>query len=145
MDKIAYAELDCIFNQLDTNDLLKIPMHVIQYFKENKDENYHCNIDLHIPLEKQSLHLETIRYLCAINYLYLSDEHEQEELRKIYEENDKIFAEKTDIDKLFEKRKAQNMQKYSSSNSENALTVYEKDSFIKKIINKIRNLFKKKQ
>lgn len=143
MDKIAYAELDCIFTQLNANDLSKIPTKVIQYFKENKDENYHCNIDLHIPLEKQSLHLETIRYLCAINYLYLSDEHEQEELRKIYEENDKILVEKTDINKLFEKRKAHNMQKYSS-NSENALTFYEKDSFIKKIINKIRNLFKKK-
>lgn len=143
MDKIAYAELDCIFNQLDTNDLLKIPMHVIQYFKENKDENYHCNIDLHIPLEKQNLHLETIQYLCAINYLYLSDEHEQKELRKIYEENDKTFAEKTDIDKLFEKKKAQNMQIHSS-NSENSLTVYKKTSFVKTIINKIRNLFKKK-
>ena len=105
MDKIAYAELDCIFNQLDTNDLSKIPMQVIQYFKENKDKNYHCNIDLHIPLEKQNLHLKTIQYLCAINYLYLSVEHEQEELRKIYEENDKTFAEKTNIDKLFEKRK----------------------------------------
>lgn len=143
MDKIAYAELDCIFNQLDTNDLSKIPMQVIQYFKENKDKNYHCNIDLHIPLEKQNLHLKTIQYLCAINYLYLSAEHEQEELRKIYEENDKTFSEKTNIDKLFEKGKSQNMQKYSS-NSENALTVYEKTSFVKTIINKIRNLFKKK-
>lgn len=105
MDKIAYAELDCIFNQLDTNDLSKIPIQVIQYFKENKNKNYHCNIDLHIPLEKQNLHLKTIQYLCAINYLYLSAEHEQEELRKIYEENDKTFSEKTNIDKLFEKRK----------------------------------------
>lgn len=143
MDKIAYAELDCIFTQLNANDLSKIPAKVIQYFKENKDKNYHCSIDLHIPLEKQNLHLETIRYLCTINYLYLSDEHEQEELRKIYEENDKIFAKETDIDKLFEKRKAQNMPKYFS-NSENALTVYEKNSIIKTFFNKIKNFFRKK-
>ena len=142
MDKIIYAELDCIFNQLNSKDLLKVPKEVIRYFSENKDENYNCSIDLHIPLEEQHLHLETIRYLCAINYLYLSDEDEREELRKIYEENDKIFAKKTDIEKLFEKRKMQKVQTYSNLNSEEALTIYKKESFIKIILRRIKNFFK---
>ena len=67
------------------------------------------------------------------------------ERRCVADERHRCHDEAQVIHKRLEKRKAQNMQKYSSSNSENALTVYEKDSFIKKIINKIRNLFKKKQ
>lgn len=141
MDKIAYAELDCIFNQLNTTDLLKIPVQVIQYFKENKDKDYHCNIDLHIPLEKQNLHLVTIQYLCAINYLYLSDKNEQEELRRIYEKNDRRIAEKTDIYKVFEKKKEKNAEKYHSSTSDKHLIVYEKHSLLRNIIHKIKAFF----
>lgn len=144
MDKIAYAELDCIFNQLNTNDLLKIPVQVIQYFKQNKDKNYHCNIDLQIPLEKQNLHLVTIQYLCAINYLYLSDKNEQKELRDIYEENDRRIAEETDIYKIFERKKEKNAEKYHSSTNDKHLIVYEKHSLLRNIIHKIKAFFNRK-
>lgn len=144
MDKIVCSEMNCILNQLDINDLLKIPAELINYFKENADKQCDCKIDFTLPLEKQNLNPETMNYLCAINYLYLSDKSEQEELRKIYVKNDRRIAEETDIYKVFEKKKEKNAEKYHSSTSNNSLIVYEKNSLIKNIIHKIKVFFYKK-
>ena len=143
MDKIVCSEMNCILNQLDINDLLKIPAELINYFKENADKQYDCKIDFTLPLENQNLNPETMNYLCAINYLYLSDKSEQEELRKIYVKNDRRIAEETDIYKVFEKKKEKNAEKYHSSTSDNPLIIYEKHSLIRNIIHKIKAFFNK--
>lgn len=144
MDKIVCSEMNCILNQLDINDLLKIPAELINYFKENADEQYDYKIDFSIPLESQNLNPETMNYLCAINYLYLSDKSEQEELRNIYGENDRRIAEETDIYKVFEKKKEKNAKKYHSSTSDKHLIVYEKHSLLRNILHKIKAFFNRK-
>lgn len=141
MDAIAFAELDYIFSQLSKEDLAKIPEDLKNFFKEHKDQNYNCKIDLSLPLSTQNLTSETIKYLCAINYMYLSDMTEQHILYKIYNKNDDDFAEKTDIYKIFDQRKEKKVKNYSPSNEIHDLTVYENNSFIKKLINKIKFLF----
>lgn len=141
MDSIAYAELDCIFSQLNKEDLAKIPEDLKNFFRENKDKNYNCKIDLTLPLYKQNLNPETIKYLCAINYMYLSNKSEQQELCNIYEENDKKIAKQTDVYRIFEERKKKNTQKLDSLSNTNHLIVYEKNSFIKKLFNKIKSFF----
>lgn len=144
MDQIACAEINCILNQLDKESLKKIPYELVSYFSNNRDKNYISNIDLNIPLANQKLRLETINILCAINYMYLCDDKEKEELDRIYEENEKRFIESTDIYKILEKRANKNKEKLieqSENNYVKDMVVYKKHSFIRTILNKLKSIF----
>ena len=144
MDQIACAEISCILNQLDEESLKKIPDELVNYFLDNKDKDYISNIDLNIPLANQKLRLETINILCAINYMYLCNDKEKEELDKIYEDNEKKFIESTDIYKILEKRANKNKEKLieqSENNEVKDMVVYKKHSFIRTIFNKIKSFF----
>lgn len=104
MDKLACSEIICILNQLDESSRMKVPKNIIEFFENNKDGNYNCNIDLNKPLENQNLRKETIEFLCMINYEYLSNEDEKRKLYEIYKENDRRINQKQDVYEIFKRR-----------------------------------------
>lgn len=138
----AFTEVDEIFKIMPIDLLSKIPLQFRNVISENKAQDYKKEIK--DPLEEEQLREETVVILGLIyrDFLASPEEREQlqlrdaEELRKIQQE----MQEKYDIDNIFEKKKS---QKKENAINTTELIVYKEESFLQKIFNLIKGIFKK--
>ena len=142
---IAYAEVYEILSFMEQKYVNMIPLKLFNLFKEERDKEYKPNINNTIPLNEQNLQKKTLSILAMLNLNYwCTDEKEKQELMKLYAENDKKreekLREKYNPDNLF-KNKEPKEQIYSNNTD---LVEYHEENFLKKIIRKIMNLFKRK-
>lgn len=143
----AFAEVSSIIKHMDKEMYVKIPKGFIGLIENNKDKEYKVNIDYTKSINEQKL-LQDTRVILALiyrDYFCSPDKKQQlitedkEEIRKAEE----ILKEKNEID--FEKINTQRLEKKSeeynenAQNFENQMICYPKESFIKRIINKILN------
>lgn len=139
----AYAEVDAILELLEDEFVNRIPAKVRKFFKDEKDKGYIPNIRSDIGLDEQNLKSETISILTLlqINYLCDSEEEKQEILNEL-QENDKLkeeeLREKYNPDNIFKNR-----NNIHENKQETAVVEYKKASVIKKILDKIRKIFKR--
>lgn len=154
--RIAYAELDEFIELLDEEDRNKIPIKLREFFKNEKDKEYFKNISTEIPIEEQNLKEETLALIALLYLKYIcEDEEEKQQLKQIYEENEKIYREKIkeryDPDKALERKIKQSegaKQINPSANDteiNNKEVILYKESVFRKIINKIKEFFKIKK
>lgn len=148
--RIAYAELDEFIELLDKEDRNKIPSKLRGFFKEEKDKNYFKNISTEIPIEEQNLKEETLALIALLYLKYIcEDEDEKQNLRQIYEENEKKYREQMreryDPEKAIERKNKQNKEEneINSSLATGKEIVPKKESIMSKIINKIKAFFKR--
>lgn len=146
--KQAYSEIDEFLELLSEEKRSKIPPKLRKIFKEEKDKNYTKKIDPRIPIKDQKLKDETLGIIALLNLEYWTeDEEEKETLKKIYIENEKKYQEKLkkefNSDDIFKDRNEQVKNKIIEA-EKNEMTVY-KEPIIKRIINKIQNLFRKRE
>ena len=140
--KMAYCEVDIILEHMEEKYIKKIPNKLRNLFKEQKRKDYFPEIRADIPLREQKLLRKTIAILAMLNLNYwCEDEKEKQELIKIYAGNDKKreeeLREKYNPENLFKKKEiAENVE-----NKE--LIVCKEENFLKKILKKIVNFFKK--
>lgn len=143
----AFAEVSSIIKHMDKEMYVKIPKGFIGLIENNKDKEYKVNIDYTKSINEQKL-LQDTRVILALmyrDYFCSPDKKQQlitedkEEIRKA----EKTLKEKYEID--FEKINTQRLEKKSeeynknAQNFENQMICYPKESFIKRIINKILN------
>ncbi len=143
----AFAEVSSIIKHMDKEMYVKIPKGFIGLIENYKDKEYKVNIDYTKSINEQKL-LQDTRVILALiyrDYFCSPDKKQQlitedkEEIRKAEE----ILKEKNEID--FEKINTQRLEKKSeeynekAENFENQMICYPKESFIKRIINKILN------
>ncbi|MBR3324909.1 MAG: hypothetical protein IKG14_02535 [Clostridia bacterium] len=148
----AYAEVDNILSCMETRYVDKVPKKLRDIFKYNRLKGYNPIISKDIPLNEQKLERKTFAILAMLDLQYwCENEVEKQELLKAYSNNDKKHQEelnqKYNSDDLFKnkvKKVREDVEKDEIINKENiALTEIKEDSFIKKIIKKIKLLFKK--
>lgn len=142
----AYSEVDSILELLDEEDRNKVPKKLRQLFKIEKDNEYVKYIDVNKDIEEQDLKEETLALIALLNLKYwCEDEKEKEELKKVYNQNEEIHQEELkqryNSDNLFRKSNDVVNTKLEAENNETNLIEY-KESIIRKIINKIKKLFK---
>lgn len=132
----AYGEI-CEFLELIGNKYKsKIPSKLLNLFEENKSKEYIPHINPNIPIKEQSLKEETISLIAILNLRYwCEDETEINRLKAIYENNEKIYQERLNKE-LSSKNLFPNKQKEQSDQVE--MIEYKKDTFYKKIINRIK-------
>lgn len=141
--ELAYAEVDAILELLEDEFVNRIPEKVREFFRDEKDKEYKPIIRSDIGLEEQDFKAETISILTLlqINYLCDSEEEKQEILNEL-KENDRLKEEE-----LREKYNPDNIFKNRNNTQENkqnvALVEYKEPSIIKKILDKIRKIFKR--
>ena len=145
------SDIDIIINEMEESQKNKIPAKLRKIIHENKLEDYKSNIRTDIPLEEQKIHPDTQAYLAMLylNY-WCEDENEKAELKKTLDENEKIYQkeieEKYSIENIFKNRKEKQIIKEEPEeeiNEETQIMPY-KESFIKKILNKIFSFFRRK-
>lgn len=140
----AYSEVEQFLSLLEEEQINKIPKQLRELFKEEKDYNYKKIIDPNQPIKDQNLKGETLAIIALLNLEYwCEDEQEKERLRKVYSNNEKAYEEVFQIafdpDKVFNK----STERSDSYSQEKSSVIPYKESFVRKIINKIKDLFKR--
>ena len=139
--KKAYSEIYEILNLMEEEYVNKVPQKLRDLFKMEKEDNFSVNINIDKPLENQNLQKDTLTILAIlyINYWSESDE-EKQELIKLFRDVDKRNEEFYSTENLFKK---QEKKANLNENTTNLQLIVQKNNFFIKIINKIKNLFKK--
>lgn len=147
--KEAYAEVNEIIKLLGIKYSGKIPSELIEFFEKEKEKakDYIFTINPNIPIKEQNLKEETLAIIAFLNLKYwCEDENEKQRLKEVYKKNEEkyqiMLQEKYNPDNLFKKKV--DKTNTESSNTETQMICYKPLPFYKKIINKIRLIFKLK-
>ena len=137
---IAYNEVLCILNQMNEDDVDKIPKEVIESLRQNVSDEYIAKYDSSKSLDEQGYQNETLAILAMLNLNYWCNNNEEKaRLISKYKQNEiKLENEKKikyNPDKIFKSD-----EKKEKIESKVAMTVY-KESVFRKFINKIKNIF----
>ena len=136
----AFSEVEAIFKLMPSNLLNKIPEKFKQMITNEKSNEYVPNIKE--PIEDCKLKEETIIILALIYRDFLCDEDKKKELKARDAEQLKKFEEelreKYNPDNLFKR----NREEKSSNNESTALIEYKEKTFLGKIFEKIKKIFK---
>lgn len=138
----AYSEILAFLKIIDEEYLNKVPKKLIEIFEQEKLENYCPKYSLETPIEEQNFTSETLEIIAMLylNY-WCENEEEKSELIKMYNQNDLIkeqdLNEKYNIDNIFNKK-----QKEDSNEVQELSLVEYKESFFKRILDKIKKIFK---
>ena len=142
----AYSEVDKILSFMEIEYVEKVPKKLRETFENEKLKDYNPDIDKNIPLNEQNLERKTYAILAMLDLNYwCNSEEEKQELLKAYSNNDKKreeeLREKYNPDNIF-KNKVKEIEQ-EKTEEETALVEYKEESLIKKIINRIKRLFKR--
>lgn len=138
-DKQAFTDLSIIIKMMPKYMQNQINHKFINFIEQNKDINYISNIKPNVPIKYQELS-ETTQALMALIYRdYLCNEEERNEL--LIAENEAIKKIEDENRKKYEINFKKTNKNLYSENVSNTLIEYKKETFITKIINKIRNFF----
>lgn len=142
----AYVEVLETIKHMDSKLVKKIPQKLIQFFEDHKDVNYQFKFDENIELENQKISIEAGSILAMLMLNYIANEQEKNEINNILVENEKKYEEelreKYNPDNLFKKKENKQEEKVEEQHS---LMVVENKPWYKKIFEKIKNIFKKKE
>lgn len=149
MENIEYSnslyQINEILKYVTPNLKARIPKKVISYIQNNKSKDFNWKIDKALPLEKQEL-LPTTRELITVLYKdYMCDDIARLKLNKVLKENqikyENEVREKYNPDNIFKERnRSYETNKRTIENNE---IVSYKESFLSKIINKLKSYFYK--
>lgn len=137
--EVAYAELDEILSLMSSEYVDKIPLKFRDFLSREKDINYIKKIDVNKPLEAQNLQRKTLVLLAVLRLNYWC-ENEEEKLEFLNElnSNEKEQLKRFNTDNLFS-----NNQKETKT-EDSQLIEYKEKNVIQKIIEKIKNIFRRK-
>lgn len=140
-DRQAFSDVSIIIKMMPNDMRQRIKPDFIKFVEENKDKDYVSNINENIPLEEQTLNEQTKTLLALIYREYLCSESTREELLK----KEKIQIEEKEKEKRekYEIKFKKEMKKHESK-EEVDLILYKKESIIKKIFKKIKEVLNKK-
>ena len=138
-DRQAFADLSIIIKMMPKYMQKKINTNFINLIEQNKDTNYVSKINSNIPLKYQELSETTHTLLALIYRDYLCDEEERKQL--LIAENEEFLKLEDENKKRYEINFEKRKQHPNIENTTTALIEYKEESFIMKIINKIKKFF----
>lgn len=133
----AYSEVDEFLGLISNEHKNKIPKKLREFFREEKDTNYIKGINPNVPIKNQKLKEETLGIIALLNLQYwCEDENEKKRLKEVYAKNEKRYQEYLQVqfnpNEIFKKKEP----------TQESLSIVEyKESIIKKLVNKIKNIF----
>ena len=142
--KKAYTEVYKILQKLKEEEYNKIPPEIIKSIKINRDEKYNYELDSTLTLKEQTMLPETKAILFNLFRDYLATPEQKAKIIRMQSE----ARQKNELKKqqmyntdVFASRKNKN---FSKPDNETMQVVEYKESFFKKILNKIKSFFIKK-
>lgn len=139
----AAVEVLDILKHTNEEDVEKIPKKFIKFLEENSSKTYNPNLDHTKSIKEMGLKQKTHDILGVIYLKYWANEEEKEKFKAKIKENEKMYQEelreKYNTDNLFNQRIKEDFKPIE----EMQLQIVQKETFIKKIINKIKNMFRR--
>ncbi len=136
----AYVEVIEILNLLEIEEYNKIDKAFINMLNNRKDTSYSFELDNSIDIEQQKILKETRAILAYIFMNYLGTEEEKISITNKFQ-NDIQKSEQLKHEQ-YSTNVFQDKQVKNDENIESNIIVYHKESFIQRIINKIKSIFK---
>lgn len=146
--KIAYSEIFEILKYMDKSQVMKIPIEILENFKENRLQNYKSKINKDDIFNKNNITRETLSILGYLNLNYWSNEEKKKDLLALYRKNEFELSEKNkeQYDNIFHKKDVeQNTLNKNPLNEEKGLIEYKKANLFILIFNKIKSYFNLKK
>ena len=142
--KEIYSELYQILTLLGEEYIEKLPHNLTKLLEEKRDLEYIPQYTVEIPFNQQQVRKETIAVLALIHLNYwCEDEEEKQKLLQMLNKNEQSFQEELreqyNPDEIFKDRKRTGILQ----EQENMALVPIKENWCKKIIKKIKEIFKK--
>ena len=139
----AAVEVLDILKHTRESDVEKIPKKFIKFLEENSSKTYNPNLDHTKAIKEMGLKQKTQDILGVIYLKYWADEQGKEKFRAKIMENDRKhqeeLREKYNADNLFKQKTKEEIK----SVEEMQLQVVGKETFIQKIINKIKSILRR--
>ena len=140
--KNAFTEVYTIIQELDEEELNKIPPKVVEVIKNNMNEEYKFELDEELELKEQPMLPETKAILFNLFRDYLATPEQKEKIIKMQNEarqkNEERKRQQHSSSVEFNK-KIEN-ESLAKSTENKALVKVEKKSIFKRILDKIRNI-----
>lgn len=140
----AISETLDILNHTDIEYVKKIPNEFLKFLKENASKEYVPKLDHSLPMYEMNLKEETKNLLGTIYRNWWCSKEEKEKYEKILQES--YIKEKEELinyntKEMFKKR----TENINNKITKNVVTIAnKKESFLRKIINKIKAFLKKR-
>ena len=141
----AYSEVYTIVNLLEDEYKNKVPKKIMDFFDEERDKQDEINIDIEKSLLEQNIQRQTLVMLAILELNYWCDsEEEKQELLKELEENEnkneKEIREKYNPNNIFKNREIIIPEQ---NKEQTALVEYKEEGIIRRILNKIKKIFRR--
>ena len=137
------VQLDEVLNYLSTENLKKIPDEIRNSIKQQKDKEYIWKYDESKALKEQELDRRTVAFLSYLNMEYLLNQEQKEYMETIHKINEQKIEKEKQIkynqDNLFKNKKS--IKNQEEIRNESVAMVEYKESFLKRMINKIKRIF----
>ena len=141
----AYAEILEILKYLPKEEYAKIPKEKIEFYEENADKTHEFKFDPAQEIANQNTLRETNAIIVALYQDYFANEKQKELVKNILKLNEKKYQDelrkKYNPEDVFSKKDEAHDEENASLEKE--IIEAKKESFFKKIINKIKNIFSK--
>ncbi len=142
--KRIYSEVYQVLKVLGSEYINRLPKSLYNMLEEKRDITYNPQYNMETTLNKQDINKESLNILALIHYNYwCNDENEKMEIQNILKNNEEIHEEglriKYNPEDLF-KNKNNNYINVDAVN--NTAIVEYKENVFRRIINKIKNIFK---
>ena len=145
----AYTEVLEIISHFSEDELNKIPQSEIDFYNENKDNNYQFTIDPTIDLAEQNISREANAILVSLFRDYFATEKQKQILDNLLQQNEQKAEEekrkKYNPDDIFKQDKKITPIENTSTETNNDLLPVEisEEKWYKKILDFFRSIFKK--
>ncbi len=140
----AYTEVLEIIKYFPKEEYDKIPAEKIEFYENNMDQNYIFTINPEIDLSEQNISPEANAIIINLFTDYFATEEQKNKINNILKENGQREElekrEKYNPDNIFKKDIKEEKVEESTTNETVALVEY-KESFFKKFINFMKNIF----
>ena len=137
--KNAYSEVFELIKNIDKKDLDRIPMNILMAIKENRNVDYKPKIDLENINKSLSKDAQAL-YIGLYQKYMVQDKNEVQAINKILYDNE-MKKNRDNNYNFFNQSKGNNENKKEEIKE---LVIY-KESFIKSIINKIKEVIRTKR
>lgn len=141
-DKDVYSEVYSVLNLLGDYFIEKIPVDTYKMIKEKRNKDYNPIYNLNISLDKQKISRRSLSVIALFDVNYWSGIERKSILKEMFKQNG-IQRQK----ELSEKYKIEDMFKtivHENKNTSEEIIVKEEKNIFYKMLDKIKNLFKKK-
>lgn len=139
--KMAYTQVLEILKRLPKEEVAKIPTEEIEFLKENCDKTYKYILSPNARLEECQISRKAYAILVVYFKKYFATEIQKQKLDVILKNNqiaiEKEKREKYGVDNLFKENKLEQEE------NEKVEIVPYKESFFKRVLNRIKKIFRR--